>query len=93
MIKLKPDDVAESETAITKSVDIKPDKTDNTPGLPDQQNKNVAEQLDEEEAEFRSIRRDLPGAKGAVPPASSRSQLLRRQRRTSFSAPIPSFDQ
>jgi hypothetical protein len=26
---------------------------------------NVAEQLDEEEAEFRSIRRDLPGAKGA----------------------------
>ena len=27
--------------------------------------KNVAEQLDEEEAEFRSIRRDLPGAKGA----------------------------
>jgi hypothetical protein len=65
MIKLKPDDVAESETAITKSVDIKPDKTDNTPGLPDQQNKNVAEQLDEEEAEFRSIRRDLPGAKGA----------------------------
>jgi hypothetical protein len=64
MIKLKPIDVAESETAIAKSVDIEPDKTDNTPGLPDQQNENVAEQLDEEEAEFRSIRRDLPGAKG-----------------------------
>jgi hypothetical protein len=65
MIKLKPIDVVESETAIAKSVDIEPDKTDNSPGLPDQQNENVAEQLDEEEAEFRSIRRDLPGAKGA----------------------------
>jgi hypothetical protein len=65
MMKLKPNDVAESETAIAKSLHIEPDKTDNTPGLPDQQNENVAEQLDEEEAEFRSIRRDLPGAKGA----------------------------
>ena len=65
MIKLKPNDVAESETAVAKSVDIEPDKTDNTPGLADQQNENVAEQLDEEEAEFRLIRRDLPGAKGA----------------------------
>ena len=32
MIKLKPNDVAELETAIAKSVDIEPDKTDNTLG-------------------------------------------------------------
>jgi hypothetical protein len=63
MTKLKTID-SEPET-IAKSVDIEPDKTDNAPGLPDQPNENLAEQLDEQEAEFRSIRRDLPGAKGA----------------------------
>jgi hypothetical protein len=63
MTKLKTID-SEPET-IVKSVDAEPDKSDDTPGLLDQPNENEAELLDEEEAEFRSIRRDLPGAKGA----------------------------
>jgi hypothetical protein len=34
MIKPEPIDISESETGLAKSVDIEPEKTDNTPGPP-----------------------------------------------------------
>ena len=58
MTKLKP-----SETE--NPVEIEHDDDNNMPGPVGRQNENVAQQLDEEEAEFRAIRRDLAGVKGA----------------------------
>ena len=58
MTKLKP-----SETE--NPVEIEHDDDNNMPGPVGPQNENVAQQLDEEEAEFRAIRRDLAGVKGA----------------------------
>ena len=44
------------------------------------------EELDEEEKEFRALRRDLPGVKVPVLPASLPSPWARRRPRTSSSA-------
>ena len=52
----------------------------------------LKEQLDEEEKEFRALRRDLPGVKGAAPPELSPFRWARRRRRTNFSdTPHPEF--
>jgi hypothetical protein len=58
MTKLKP-----LETAIP--IEVEQDDSNNIPGPGGPQTETVAQQLDEEEAEFRAIRRDLAGVKGA----------------------------
>ena len=52
------------------------------------------EQLDEEEKEFRALRRDLPGVKGASVAGIVPFWLARRSRRTNSSGRIatPIFD-
>lgn len=51
----------------------------------------LAEELDEEEAEFHAIRKDLPGVKVPALPGLSRSRWARRRRRTNSSAHIRHF--
>jgi hypothetical protein len=55
-------------TKLNPSETAKPVEQDDTNDMPrplGPQNENVAQQLDEEEAEFRAIRRDLAGVRGA----------------------------